>query len=154
MGAFQGVDVDLWQHASISIAAAAGLYFVSHDAAAATAFAVAGTLVDCDHLIDYWREAGLNLDLKRFWGHFEGGHPVHLWLLGHAWEWVLLGAAAWALGRGPAWILAGLAGLLLHLILDQAVNGFEPLGYSILYRAWVGFEAHRILKAPHASPRA
>ncbi len=147
--------MDLWQHASISAAVAVGLYLATRDAAAAGAFAVAGTLVDCDHLVDYWREAGLNLDLRRFWSHFEGGHPVHLWLLGHAWEWVLLGGAAWALCGGPFWALAGLAGLLLHLALDQAGNGFEPLGYSILYRAWVGFDARRILRAPHAAgPRA
>lgn len=146
--------MDLWQHASISAAAAAGLYLATHDLTAAAALALAGTLVDCDHLVDYWREAGLNLDLRRFWGHFEGGHPVQLWLLGHAWEWVLLGAAAWRIWGGPAWVLAGLAGLLLHLVLDQWVNGFEPLGYSMLYRAWVGFDARRILKAPHAGPPA
>ncbi len=132
----------LKQHASISACAAAAVYLASGDLGAAFAFWVGGTLVDLDHLEDYWRDDGFNLDIPRFLGYFEARRPRRLLLALHGWEWPVT-LAACALGAGaPPWLWAGVAGWLTHLALDQRFNqGQQPLCYWFAFRRGRRFQA-------------
>ncbi|HTB22865.1 MAG TPA: hypothetical protein VK914_09180 [bacterium] len=132
----------LREHASLSLCGAAALYLATADASAAAAFWVAGTLVDVDHLVDYWRDDGFNLRLARFFAYFPGRSPVFLLLPFHAWEWVL-GLLAVVLGAGaPLWVWGLAMGWLSHLLLDQRFNpSQQPLAYWFAYRWNRGFRA-------------
>jgi hypothetical protein len=150
---FRRNRMDLWQHAAVSTTVAAALGAATGEWTAAAGFCVTGIFVDFDHFVDYWRDEGVNVDIGRFYNHFRDGSPHRLWLIGHAWEHVaVMGILAW-LGPAPPWLWGAAAGLLVHLLLDQAVNKFKPLGYSILFRASVAFDARRIFdpSAYHAT---
>jgi hypothetical protein len=136
--------MDMWQHATVSGGVSVGIYAFTGDIKAAAAFSLTGVFVDLDHFADYWREEGFNFNLPRFFAHFSTPCQDKLLLFMHGWEHIVLAAAACALAGFPTWAMAGTAGWLLHLILDQIFNRFRPLGYSILYRARVGFIAKKI----------
>ena len=101
----------LQQHTVISAGLAGVGYALGAPSQAAIAFLAAGVLVDLDHLADYWRETGWNLDLGRFFRMFAQNEFERLWVFAHAWEWLVVGciAAAWA--GAPAWAWGALAGL-------------------------------------------
>jgi hypothetical protein len=134
--------MDMHEHLLLSTCGGAALYLASGDAAAAGAFWAAGWLIDCDHLLDYWRDDGFNLNLPRFFAYFPGRGPTYLLLALHGWEWPLtLGAVAWAVSA-PLWVGALAAGWLVHLGLDQRFNFRQkPLCYFFAYRWSHGFRA-------------
>ncbi len=114
----------------------------------ALAFSIAGVFVDLDHFLDYWRETGLNLDLRRFFSYFSSGHPSKLYLILHAWEWCGLAFAAWALLQGPAWVCWGLLGWFQHLLLDQRFNRLHAMSYFFFFRARHRFHSRILYGKP------
>lgn len=132
----------LREHCSLSLCGAAVVYLATADAAAAAAFWAAGTLIDLDHVCDYWRDDGFNLNHARFFAYFDRRGPVYLLLAFHGWEWPLsLLAAAWACSA-PLWVWALGAGWFSHLLLDQRFNRRQqPLCYFFAYRWSRGFRA-------------
>lgn len=131
--------MDLHQHAALSLPGAALAYLASGEALPAAAFMVGGVLIDLDHLVDYWRETGVNADWREFLGYFDARKPLHSFLPLHGWEWVLsflalalsVGAPAWA------WGLAG--GVFCHLVLDHRYNRLHPWAYFFSFRWSVRF---------------
>ena len=106
---------------------------------------MAGVFIDLDHLVDYWRETGLNADVPRFMGYFDQRHPKHLWLPLHAWEWCGAAAAACASLQAPAWAWGACLGWFFHLCLDQQFNRLHPWSYSFFFRMKLGFEAKPLM---------
>jgi hypothetical protein len=136
--------MDMWQHATVSGAVSAGIYYFTKDVKAAAAFSLTGVFIDLDHFADYWREKGFNLDIPRFFHHFTTPHQDKLLIFMHAWELIVLAAVVTACLGFPSWGVAGTAGWLLHMVLDQHFNRFRPFGYSFIYRVKVGFVAKKI----------
>jgi|SRR5665213_418615 len=132
----------LRDHCSLSLCGSSAIYLVTADVSAAFAFWVAGTLIDLDHLNDYWRDDGFNLNLRRFFGYFSRRGPRYLLLAFHGWEWPLcLLALAWGASE-PLWLWCFAAGWLSHLILDQRFNRRQKsLGYFFAFRWSRGFKA-------------
>ncbi len=136
--------MDLHQHATVSGACAMGIGFGTGDWHGATAFFVLGVFIDLDHLADYWREDGFNLNWRRFLGFFDARLPKRQWLFLHGWEWVAVALGlSFALGA-PAWMLWGALGWLGHLILDHLSNGLRPWAYFFIYRVKVGFASKKL----------
>jgi hypothetical protein len=132
--------MDLHEHVAVAAPLSAALLLAGGGPAAAVAFFVGAVLVDVDHLLDYWRETGFNLELRRFLTYFDSRCPRHLLLAWHGWEWpALLGALGLALDL-PAWLGALVAGWFVHLVLDQRFNPLTAPAYFFLYRWAVGFE--------------
>jgi hypothetical protein len=141
--------MDLHEHLSLSACGAGAVYLATADAAAAAAFWAAGTLIDVDHLVDYWREDGFNLNLPRFFAYFPGRGPRHLLLALHGWEWPLSLGAVCAGLHAPAWAWAFAAGWLSHLALDQRFNPHQAVPcYFFAYRLSLGFAATGFYEAP------
>jgi hypothetical protein len=136
--------MDLQEHLATTLPLSGSVYLASGDAAAAAAFAVAGVLIDVDHLVDYWRETGLNGDWPRFFGYFEAREPQHSYLPLHAWEWPLILAGIAAVAAAPGWVWGWIAGMLAHLILDQRYNRLHPSAYFFVHRHALGFESRCI----------
>ena len=142
--------MDFTEHLALSAAGSAVLLLATGSPAAALAFSAAGVLVDADHVVDYWRETGLNFRRQDFLDHFSVHQPAHLVLPLHGWEWPLaLAVAGLALG-GPLWVQAAAAGWLLHLGLDQRYNPLGPFSYSFFFRWRVGFSGEAVFEDPAA----
>src|ERR1019366_3601947 len=110
--------MDFTEHVIISTAGCAALAMSGTGWESAAAFGVMGVFIDLDHFPDYWRENGWELDLPPFFDFFSRYQAKKLVVALHAWEWIAL-AAAGAFAFGVAsWVGWGIAGWLLHLILD------------------------------------
>ena len=138
--------MELWQHTVISAAGSGAIYAVTGSLPAAAAFSATGIFVDLDHIPDYWRDHGFNLNLKPFFAHFDRKAPETLWLVLHGWEWPIAGLILGSKLGWPAWLLGAVGGWLLHLSLDQIFNRFQPMGYWFWYRARAGFESRKFIR--------
>ncbi len=99
---------------------------------AVAASVATGVLVDADHVIDFY-----NFYVRK--------DRSRLLLLGHGWEYTALGFAAYLSIWGHPWMLAAVLGHLGHLIADHLWNRpAHLLGYSIVYRASIGFRRQRV----------
>lgn len=136
--------MDLHEHAALSLPAGAVAYLASGDLGATAAVLVGGILIDLDHLVDYWRETGLNADWRTFLGYFDARKPIHSYLPLHAWEWPLQILAVAAVAGAPGWAWGLAAGMLAHLVMDQRYNRLAPLAYLYSYRSLLGFDSRSI----------
>ncbi len=133
--------MDFSEHLIISAAGSAAILAAGAGLDSAAAFSLAGVFVDLDHLVDYWRETGINARVPHFMKYFSKRMPRRLVLPLHAWEWIALAAAAAWLSGAPAWAGYAIAGWLIHLILDQRFNRLHRLAYFFSFRAAQGFKA-------------
>jgi hypothetical protein len=101
---------------------------------------IAGIFIDLDHFIDYFREHGWSLNIKRFFQVYNMGQFNKVVLLLHGWEWLfLIFAVAWAVDWNP-WITGTFIGLSHHIILD-AINSSSSLKtYSLFWRWTKNFD--------------
>lgn len=136
--------MDLHEHLAVALPGAGSAYLMSGEASAALAYVVGAVLIDVDHLVDYWRETGLNADWRVFLGYFEARKPIHSYLPLHGWEWPMLLAGVGAVAGVQPWFWALTAGLLSHLCLDHASNRLQPLAYAFCYRWSVRFDSKRL----------
>ncbi len=135
-------------HAAVSIVLSGILYSVFKSWGLAAASFVSGILVDFDHIIDYWIEYGLRFDLKQFFNYFDEKNFENrkkLFFVFHAWEWlIVLAAAAWLTGWN-LWVTGLLIGYGQHMVIDELYNSLKyrirPFvwGYFLLWRWKNGF---------------
>ena len=107
---------------------------------------LAGILVDVDHIFDYVRCAGWNLDIKHFFRFMYGVHYTHLTILFHAYEYSVFLILLIIVSDGSLLALAVGIGYMQHLIFDQFTNPVKPLAYFITYRLKHGFSRECILR--------
>ena len=136
--------MDLSEHMAIGLPGAAGVYLISGNPWAALAYGVGAILIDTDHLVDYWRETGFNMDLRRFMGYFENRSPIQSVLFLHAWEWPLLFFSVAGLSSAPAWAWGLALGAFGHLILDQRFNRLHRYAYWFSFRWSRGFNSRSL----------
>ncbi|QLA16339.1 hypothetical protein [Desulfolutivibrio sulfoxidireducens] len=111
--------------------------------------ATASVLIDLDHLGDYLLCRGGWYGLKDFFSSCNEGRLNRLYLVLHAWEWIILGlCAALAWGFWPAGMVV--LGMAWHLAFDQVGNRgiVTPGFYWITRRARVGFDAWKLYRDP------
>ena len=108
------------------------MWGVSGSPLAVPAALAAGVLIDSDHIFDFYNWY-VRKDRRR------------VFLLFHAWEYTALALTlALTVWHHPA-VLAGVLGHLGHLVSDQLANHpRHPLGYSVIYRLFIGFDNGRI----------
>jgi hypothetical protein len=143
-------------HAAVSIVISGILYSIFKSWGLAVASLISGIFVDLDHIIDYWIEYGLRVNLKQFFNYFDEKNFKNrkkLFFVFHGWEWlIVLVAAAWLTGWN-LWVTGLLIGYGQHMIIDELYNSpnyrIRPYvrGYSLLWRWKNGFEFTPIPKA-------
>jgi hypothetical protein len=132
------------RHIGLSLSVALGVYTLSRSIPMAAASFIAGGFVDADHLFDYLREYGFRPDIRLF---FQSCHETlyrRIVLFMHAWEWLLLLAAAAVWTRGDSVVVGVFIGLGQHLIADQFTNPVCRGGYFISFRIWKKFVTSEI----------
>jgi hypothetical protein len=98
--------------------------------------------MDVDHLFDYFMYKGLTVNFTDFFQADYFSLSGKVFVLLHAWEYVLALSIMYLFLKGkrfaPFLIFAAL-GIGVHLTYDTLFYGFNPLGYSIIYRILSGF---------------
>lgn len=94
----------------------------------------AGILVDVDHYVDYVRDRGLNLNLKRFFEYGYGLEYERLFILFHGYEYLVPLAFLLVISEYNLFVAAVITGFAQHLLFDQFTNPVKPLAYFITYR--------------------
>ena len=117
-------------------------YFFNSWAAGIASF-MTGVFIDVDHLLDYFIECGINLDVKRFFEVYEKDRYKRAILILHSHELVVgLWIAILFMDLGVVWKGAAI-GLTQHILFDQFLNfqtKAHKLRYSFLYRLKKGFD--------------
>lgn len=126
-------------HVTASAVVSASLFAETKSIPLAVISFITGFLIDIDHVFDYLREHGFQLDVKKFFRVFYENRFEKVVLAFHGWEWIAgLFVLSWAAGWNE--LLLGIAiGALHHLILDQMGNNATGPGYFFVYRAAKGF---------------
>lgn len=124
-------------HTVISTGIGAGVWAATGSVAAGGAALAVGVLVDVDHLVDLYQSW-----IRR--------RPNQVLVLLHGWEYSIAGLITLGLVFYHPVFLGLVLGHLGHVVTDHFHNRLTPLGYSIIYRAWVGFDAEKI--APGRDP--
>ncbi len=125
----------LGHHIAFSTIFSGILYMVSRSWGMASACFISGIFIDLDHVLDFFIIYGRPFSIERFFQVFY--HELkfkQIFLILHAWEWlILLFAAAWVTGWSP-WFVGILIGSGHHMILDYINNGGYIWSYSIIWR--------------------
>ncbi len=124
----------LHYHSAFSVTISAILYMIFKSWGLAIACFLSGIFIDLDHFIDYLRENGWPIKLKKFFQVCYKCQFDRIILLWHGWEWiVLLGIAAWLTDWNP-WMTGALIGLSQHIVLDAFSNSSNLQTYSLIWR--------------------
>lgn len=134
----------LKHHLAISTGVSGIVYYFSESWGLTITSLIAGVLIDLDHLIDYFLNEGLKLDVKDFFKFYREERYRRLTIIFHGWEWlILLFLLSWFSRWNP--ILTGLfIGFTQHLLLDKFYNISRFSSYSFFWRWSVGFKPELI----------
>lgn len=132
------------RHIGLSLSVSLGVYTLSRSVSMAAASFAAGVFVDADHAFDYLREYGFRPDVRFFFRSFSQTLYRRIVIFLHAWEWLLLLAAAAVWSGGHSVAVGLLIGLCHHLVADQLTNPVNRWGYFISYRVWKKFITSKI----------
>ncbi len=137
----------LYQHVIASAAFGAAVYGMTGSAPMAAASVVSGTLIDLDHILDYWRDRPFSFSVRDFFEVCEGYRLTRVFLLMHSLELTVpFFFLAW-LTRGP--VVTGLAlGWAQHMLLDQLANRIHPGTYFFFWRMRRGFDNPSVFIIP------
>lgn len=130
----------LHHHAAISTTISLLLFMIFKSWYLSIACFISGVFIDLDHFVDYFREQGINLDIKNFFKTCEKAQFEKIVLFFHGWEWLLLlSLSAWFWGWNL--IVVGITiGVGHHLILDAYYNRADIKTYSLIWRWSKGFD--------------
>lgn len=133
----------LKNHFILSLFISSLLYSITRSFSITIASFISGIFIDCDHILDYWREYGLSLNIRHFFESYKTCEFRKLLLIFHAWEWVILwGIVAWF--NNWHFVTTGVfIGVLHHLIADQITNPSKIFGYFFFWRMFTSFECDR-----------
>ena len=105
-----------------------------------------GILLDLDHLIDYVRDNGLNLNVRYFFQYVNEGKYEQLYVLFHAYEYLLPLYLLIIISNYNPLVAAAAIGFTQHLLFDQITNPVKPLAYFLTYRLKHSFSKQSLLK--------
>jgi len=127
-------------HLTISAGISGIIYYLSRSWELTTSSFLAGVLIDIDHVIDYFLNEGIKLNIKDFFRFYRDERYKRLTIVFHAWEWLIfLFVFLWFSGWNT-WLTGILIGFTQHLLFDKFYNVSRFSSYLFLWRWWVGFE--------------
>ena len=108
-----------------------------------------GFLIDLDHFFDFFLTFGFTRGLGYFFNSYQFSESGKLYILFHAYEYILLGVLILFFIKNIKIKTAFLAlslGMFFHLAFDLVINEMPTKAYSILYRSAYSFELGEILE--------
>jgi len=127
----------------VSLAVSGVLYVLFRSLPVSLLNFVGGTLIDLDHLYDYFRyphrPVHRGFDPRHFFDVMNQGRLDRVFILLHAWELTAaLLIAGWWMPAGGVWMIPLGFGMGVHILLDAFYNESSVAGYSLAARG-----AHR-----------
>ncbi len=135
-------------HTAASLTMGTILYNYAHSLSGFLCFLMAGILMDADHYLDYAREHGISLNLKKVYNTCKTPTSFkRLTLILHSYEFVIiLWALIFAFDLNIIWNYIAV-GLTLHLLIDQVTNPVRSFSYFFLFRALNNFQVEKVFIA-------
>jgi hypothetical protein len=140
---YRHLIVDLTTHVAVTLALVFLIYGLYKDYSLVFLVVLGGILIDIDHFIDYFLYAGLKFNLKKFaLIDFLKSGKIYIFL--HSWELIVVILLLGYLFNWTKYTLALSLGMAGHIAVDSLYQKtFLP--YSLIYRIYNRFEAHKIL---------
>ncbi|MBT6046711.1 MAG: hypothetical protein HON76_09865 [Candidatus Scalindua sp.] len=105
---------------------------------------LSGVLIDIDHIMDYYREYGINLRIKQFFKVCHNQKLSRTWLIFHSWELLAILSICASLMSWDPWIVGLTIGFAQHIVLDQIFNKTNRLTYFFFWRMKNRFNLKKI----------
>ncbi len=121
-------------HVTFSVIISGILYAIFKSWGLTIASLISGIFIDLDHIIDYLREYGLPIEVRKFIYVCNKEQFRRLLLILHGWEWLIFLGAIAKLTDWNLWVTGLLIGYWQHIVLDQLSNNASLLGYSLFWR--------------------
>jgi len=119
------------------------IFKVTGSFSAAAACFAAGTVIDIDHVLDYYFYSGrLSLSVSEISGFYPHFGKVFVFL--HSYELLLAGAIAAYLLQAQVLFMGAAVGFMGHLLLDTAGYGMKAQSYFLVYRILNGFKVEKL----------
>lgn len=132
-------------HVAASITISGILFLIFRSWGLAIASFISGIFIDLDHVLDYFFEHGIPLDIKKFFHFFYGEQYKKLTLILHGWEWLVLLLIASRLTDWNPWVTGLTIGWGQHMLFDRFYNISTFGSYSFFWRLKNGFDTNKIL---------
>lgn len=119
------------------------IFKVTGSFSAAVVCFAAGTVIDIDHVLDYYLYSGrLSLSVPEISGFYPQFGKVFVFL--HSYELLLAGAVVAYLLQAQVLFMGAVVGFMGHLLLDTAGYEMKALSYFPVYRVFCGFRVERL----------
>ena len=139
------------RHLTVGALGSLPVYLLSRDPVVASGYFLANSLIDLDHLFDFWYDFGFNLDLKKFYNTCGQAGFNHLFLWLHSYDFIfLLSFLLYFCSNTKIfpYILGIYLGISCHLLCDIYHNrkGIKIIDYFLLSRYRKRFKFNRIVQ--------
>lgn len=124
----------LQYHAAVSAVSAGILYVIFKSWALSAALFITGVCIDLDHVLDYFLENGMDINIKKFFSFFYEERHRKITLLLHGWEWLILLGICVKITNWNLWVTGALIGYSLHIILDYFYSKAPFRSYSLIWK--------------------
>ncbi len=107
---------------------------------------IAGISIDLDHIIDYYINETVSIDIKKMIATYVTFKYKKPYVIFHSLE-ILLILWLMTLSKNCNAVLLGIAlGATQHMIFDQVSNALSPFTYFFTFRLIKGFNKYRLFK--------
>lgn len=137
------------QHAAVSAAFSAGIFFLTGSKIIAAASFLAGILVDIDHIPDYWLQHPFKMDLMHFFQTCDEYNLKRTFIFLHSAE-LFIPLTILSFYTRSEWFTGFTLGLAQHIGFDCIFNSTFPWSYFFFYRLYHGFKGEYVfIEPPH-----
>ena len=130
-------------HILISAALSLLIFRATGSFYASAACFIAGTVIDVDHVLDYYLYSGrLSLSVSEISGFYPRFGKVFVFL--HSYELLIAGAVVAYFLQAQVLFMGAAVGFVGHLLLDTAGYEMKAQSYFLSYRVFCGFRVERL----------
>jgi len=137
------------QHIAVGVAGSLPVFLLTRSYETTITFFLSNSLIDIDHIIDYWYDYGFNLSRRRFLKACSHAGFTHFFVLLHSFEVLFVILLALFIFRNNSscipYILGIFLGFSTHLVSDIIYNKGIKLKYFFIFNRYArGFKLDNI----------
>lgn len=140
-------------HIALTVPVAAIFYGITKSWCGSMGVFITGVLVDVDHLLEYWHDRGIKLNIPEFFKYGNSGINTRHFIVFHSYELLVILLLCMQISTLSYFFFGLATGLLLHLILDYInimvhfkYRWYSFIIFSLIFRALFSFRRDRIDK--------
>jgi small-conductance mechanosensitive channel len=130
-------------HILVSAILAVIIFMITRSFVDAFACFIAGTVIDIDHVFDYYLYSGrLSFDVSEISGFYHSYRKVFVLL--HSYELLVFGVVVASVFDAYGLFFSAAVGFVGHMLLDSMSYEMKWISYFFVYRALNGFRLERL----------